>query len=1158
MTPGRRQSSGLGMRDAVVCAGQTPPPPPELVLATLAGAAAAAGGGVGALLDSACALGARAALVRGPRAAEPAAATPGALPAGTPAEPDDAQGDTTGDRLELPLGAPATSGGTLVLVLPPGLLVDRPDLRQAFEVIAGLVARELYPASRPRRTPSQGTPSTVADAPRQSARSAPELPQSARSAPELPAPDPVDHRIRHLREAATALGRVLEDAEIYREVGRQVGRALPVHELLIARPTTASGGFVVGFALRGGEERPSGGAIQEDDAAAGVIAEVARTGRPARASDGANAEAPALVGVPMLAGLQLVGVLLVRGAGFPDRADEELLRAFGAQAATALVNAALYADSQRERRQTEALADVARAVGSSLRLNEVLRLILRHASALLRVEGAYVALRSGEFLEIVAASGRAEVLRGLYLPENASLGGEVLRSSRALAVDDVDADGRIYRPVQRAVQAQRMLLAPLLTADGAIGALVVLNRPTPFDDGDARVLQRLADHVAVAIVNARLYEEVMESTREWTVAFDAIATGMLMLDERGRVQRCNASALAMLGAEHSRQVVGRPFAVVLLHEPSDEAAALLDTALGDRRVARGTLRSRARGRVFEIVASPHPHGGAVLTVDDVTTLHSITERYRMVVETARDAIVITDPSRHISFANPAAEQLFGRDGGIVGMAVGSLVPPEEREAVADYQRAAMAGAAQSYETVVIGAGGERRIVAVSTAPLRQLGDITGAIATLRDVSDERLLAAQLMQREKLAAIGQLVSGVAHELNNPLGGIMAFSQLLLAGSLDDDVREGAEVIHAEAARAAKIVGSLLAFARQQEPMRSAVDLNAVVRTVAQLRRYSLRSQQVELVLDLDPDLPRTWADEHQLHQVVLNLVTNAEQAMEQRPQPRRLTLATSHRDRRLEVRVSDTGAGMDSVQLDRVFNPFFTTKGVGEGTGLGLSIAHGIVREHSGELTAESEPGVGTTFRIVLPLASAPEDPADEGSHGADDDMGGLGAGAAGTVGAPGAGAPGAGAPGVVAPEAVAPEVGAPEAVPLAEGPARRRVLVVDEEASIRAAMCRYLRRAGYAVEAVAGGRPALAALAVSRFDAILLDLRMPDLAGDAVYDRLRATDPAQAARIVFVTGDLRSDRARDFLAGTGQPSVGKPFTFEELQQALELVMETPA
>ncbi|MHB1222898.1 MAG: hybrid sensor histidine kinase/response regulator [Gemmatimonadaceae bacterium] len=877
------------------------------------------------------------------------------------------------------------------------------------------------------------------------------------------------------------------------------------------------------------------------------------------------------------------------------------------------------------------------------------------------MEGAYVALRSGEFLEIVAASGRAEVLRGLYLPENASLGGEVLHSSRALVVNDVDADGRTYRPTQRAVQAQRMLLAPLLTADGAIGTLVVLNRLTPFDDGDARVLQRLADHVAVAIVNARLYEEVMESTREWTVAFDVIATGMLMLDARGRVQRCNASALALLGAEHARQVVGRPFAVVLLHEPSGEAAALLDVALRERTVARGTLRSRVRGRIFEIVASPHPHGGAVLTMDDVTTLHSLTERYRMVVETARDAIVITDPSRHIAFANPAAEQLFGRSGGVVGLAVGSLVPPEQRQAVADYQRAAMAGTAQSYETVVIGARGEQRIVAISTAPLRQLGDITGTIATLRDitvergardaiansearyrnlfeaaadglctmdldglitsvnpalrhalgrpaseligapmtelvepedrqvarqlltealggeqvrgevrfrdgkgglrvgsiiastiteegrvtgalammrdVSDERILAAQLMQREKLAAIGQLVSGVAHELNNPLGGIMAFSQLLLAGNLQGDVREGAEVIHAEAQRAAKIVGNLLAFARQQEPMRSAVDLNAVVRTVAQLRRYSLRSQQVELVLDLDADLPRTWADENQLHQVVLNLVTNAEQAMQQRPQPRRLTLATSHTDRRLEVRVSDTGAGMDSVQLSRVFNPFFTTKGVGEGTGLGLSIAHGIIREHSGELTAESEPGVGTTFHMVLPLVSAPDD---------DDSIDDAIARAVNSVRAADGG-----------PEIATPEAGTPsEAAPSGAAPAQRRVLVVDDEASIRAAMSRYLRRAGYMAEAVAGGRAALAALAVARFDAILLDLRMPDLAGDAVFERLQSSDPAQAARIVFVTGDLRSDRARAFLASTGQPSVGKPFTFEELQEALEQVIET--
>ncbi len=1270
MSEGGRQSS-VGMRDASIGRTELQPPDPAQVLEVLAGVAATRGGGVGALLDAACELGARAALIREPRSPQPEGesadsdGTDAVLDGGQPTDPqpvvEDALAEEPTERLELPLGDGQAARGTLVLALPPDLIGARPDLRLAFDVIAGLLVRELEPRPGGRRPPMRGGTSAIVTrnsvGPPVAGSEVDSVPITRPAATELdveatPGSQPdsgaMDRRLQRLREAATALGRLSDEAEIYREVARHLGRTLPFIELLIARPAADGGGFVVGFALSGDEERRTGNAVPPDTAMATVLAAVTRSGRPAHAADDSDATASVLLAVPMLAGLQLVGVLVVRSAAPLPPADEEMMRAFGALAATALASAALYSDSQRDRRQTEALSEVARAVSSSLRLNEVLRLILRHATALLRGEGAYVALRSGEFLEIVAASGRAEVLRGLYLPESTSIGGEVLRSRQAIIVNDAQRDQRLYRPVQRAAQAQRMVVAPLLASDGAIGNLVVLNRSTPFDDADARVLQRLADQVAVAIVNARLYEEVMESTREWTVAFDVIATGMLVLDARGRVLRCNASALALLGAEDTDQVMGRPFGTVLLHEPSAETAALLDTALGERVVVRATLRSRVRGRMFEVVASPHPYGGAVLTVDDVTTLHSLTERYRLVVETSRDAIVITNPSRHVLFANPAAEQLFGRAGGIMGMAVRDLVVPEQRDMVAERQRATLAGASQSYEAVVTDADGERRIVAVHTAPLRQLGDITGSVATLRDitaergardaiaasetryrnlfesaadgictmdrdgritsvnstlrralgrtsaeligasvaalvepedgpsavrlleraldgerasgevryrnaggrvrmgslimssivedgvvvgalamardVTDERVLAAQLLQQEKLAAIGQLVSGVAHELNNPLAGIMAFSQLMLAGSLDPEQRDGAGIIHAEAARAAKIVGNLLTFARQQEPQRSAVDVNGLVRTIAQLRVYTLRTQRVELVLDLDPLLPRTWADEQQLHQVVLNLVTNAEHALENRPQPRRLTLTTTHRDQRLELRVSDTGAGMDAAQLDRIFDPFFTTKEVGRGTGLGLSIAHGIVREHGGDLTVESEVGVGTTFRVILPVESAPD------AHDRPDTVALAVGGAASS-----------------APSAIT-EVTAP-LLP------ERTVLVVDDEASIRVALRRYLERAGYAVETASGGREARSVLALRRFDAILLDLRMPDLAGDVLFEMLRVSDPAQAARIIFVTGDLRSDLARDFLASTGQPSVGKPFTFDELERALEAVLE---
>jgi two-component system NtrC family sensor kinase len=254
------------------------------------------------------------------------------------------------------------------------------------------------------------------------------------------------------------------------------------------------------------------------------------------------------------------------------------------------------------------------------------------------------------------------------------------------------------------------------------------------------------------------------------------------------------------------------------------------------------------------------------------------------------------------------------------------------------------------------------------------GAVEGGLGVMRDVTDERRLAEQLLQREKLAAMGQLVSGVAHELNNPLAGVLAFSELLLAEPAVDaaagpearELRELAETIHREARRAAGIVGKLLTFARQHPPQRSATDLNHVLLEALDLRRYHLRAQQVDIELALDYELPPTSADGPQLRQVFLNLITNAEHALLRQPSGRRLTVRTRQADGRLFVEVSDSGPGLAPEERARIFEPFYTTKPAGQGTGLGLAVSQGIVRDHGGTLEVDSAPGRGATFVVTLP------------------------------------------------------------------------------------------------------------------------------------------------------------------------------------------------
>lgn len=264
-------------------------------------------------------------------------------------------------------------------------------------------------------------------------------------------------------------------------------------------------------------------------------------------------------------------------------------------------------------------------------------------------------------------------------------------------------------------------------------------------------------------------------------------------------------------------------------------------------------------------------------------------------------------------------------------------------------------------------------VSITRAAIRDDdGEMAGEVLCVRNLTDERRVAEQLRQHEKLAALGSLVAGVAHELNNPLTGISAFAQLLLEDALPPEQDESVRLIKREADRAVAVIRDLLLFSRKTEAQLDEVDVNALVQLTVRLRTYTLRTESIGVTLELDPDAPRVVADEQRLQQVLLNLLVNAEYAMHDAVE-RRLTLRTRREEDELVVEVTDTGAGMDLETQRHIFEPFYTTKPPGVGTGLGLSVSYGIVQAHGGGITVDSAPGCGTTFRITLP-ARRPPDP----------------------------------------------------------------------------------------------------------------------------------------------------------------------------------------
>ncbi|HZM59872.1 MAG TPA: ATP-binding protein [Vicinamibacterales bacterium] len=384
-------------------------------------------------------------------------------------------------------------------------------------------------------------------------------------------------------------------------------------------------------------------------------------------------------------------------------------------------------------------------------------------------------------------------------------------------------------------------------------------------------------------------------------------------------------------------------------------------------------------------------------------------------------------------------------------------------------------------------------------------------ALIRNVSERRKLDdqsrdlyQQLLQAEKMAALGQTISGVAHELNNPLATILSWSERLAERSLDETARRGVAVIRGEAERAARIVRNLLTFSRKRQSTRALVDLNQVVRETIALRAYGQHITNIDVVMALASGLPAVLADAHQVQQVLLNLVINAEQAMLAANGRGSLVLRTWHEAERATVvlQVTDDGPGVPGDVKSKIFDPFFTTKETGKGTGLGLTVAYAIVQEHGGSIRVDSPETGGASFTVELPV----------------------------TV------------------ESAAKSV--KRMAPLSESAAGASVLLVEDERALAAAVGEALIEAGLNVDHAGDGEEALARVRQNNYDVVICDLKMPRVDGISLYRAIAAATPALARRVIFVTGDVAGADAERFLEESGCRWLAKPFRLADLLRSV--------
>lgn len=344
------------------------------------------------------------------------------------------------------------------------------------------------------------------------------------------------------------------------------------------------------------------------------------------------------------------------------------------------------------------------------------------------------------------------------------------------------------------------------------------------------------------------------------------------------------------------------------------------------------------------------------------------------IETANVPIIGVDLNKDVNIWNQASASATGyRASEILGNALMSVVLEDQRSALdAEMSKVLDGEFGYDFECHLKAKDGNRVVLVFNSSPRwSATGEIVGAIGVGIDVTEQNKLREQLLQSDKLASIGTLVSGVAHEINNPLTGTLIQAQLLLRKENDETTRQSLEMIKTETERAAKIVQNLLSFARQGTPQRQNGNVNEIIHRVINLRAYDLRLHNILVTMELAPDLPDIMVDDGQLQQVFLNLVNNAEHAMLEANGKGHIRIQSAQVGNKIQIVVADDGPGIPREVLSRVFDPFFTTKETGKGTGLGLSISYGIIKEHGGEIKVQSQFGEGTTFIVELPVEQEP-------------------------------------------------------------------------------------------------------------------------------------------------------------------------------------------
>ena len=716
----------------------------------------------------------------------------------------------------------------------------------------------------------------------------------------------------------------------------------------------------------------------------------------------------------------------------------------------------LYREARARLRDLEQLHQAGQLLITSLDASEIIDTIAAKglmiaqadASLLFRVDAR------GEMLRVVASRAPAGFrLDDVTLPIERAVSGLAGLERSQVWTSTIDENGlpEFSRDVVARLRREgltTMLALPLLAHGGDVfGLLAVLYRARrTFTEADMELLSAFGTQASAALKNAGAFDRLAVK-----------ATHETELQSFGR-------RLLEATAEDDIVVDAVKTTARLLH--ADSAALLLADATGRVQIAAGL------GWEGDIP-------GLATLDESITSVAGYVLRSKQPIE-------VKDVFLEQRFAIPGMLEKHGVRS-LLMIPIG--VRPQPLGVLAASNRTPRLFTDE--EKRVLGSLAHQSALALDKA--RLYAELQNNLRHLRETQ------AQLIQADKLKALGTLLSGVAHELNNPLSTIRLSVQLIKrTAAVDAALARRLEVIDTACTRSSRIISDLLVFARRRAPERRRVDLTEIIRSTLTLQAPQLRFNKIHVAANLEAT-PAIWADAHQIQQVFLNLFSNAIHAMGAAEGERILSVRSTHRGPEVIVEVEDRGPGISPEHLGRIFDPFFTTKATGAGTGLGLSLSIGIVEGHGGHMYVENVVGGGARFTVSLPVG--------EGA------------------------------------EAAAPTT--PQ-LPLRGVVATADVLVVEDEDPLRGLMSEVMRGMGHQVVEATTGEQALSLLEERTYDLVMLDLRLPDVDGQVIWQRAIAPHPQLARRVVFMTGDIMSTETQDFLAETGRPCLMKPFTIEQV------------